>query len=103
MLTFIGSLISALSFQAGVDRERGPVRRSRSPHEGLPASSKRPDASLAEIIAAAKVANEHDFIGAVPFGYDTLVGDRGSTLSAASASASPLPRRRAGQPNSFAG
>jgi len=41
----------------------------------------RPDASLAEIIAAAKVANAHDFISAMPLGYDTLVGDRGSTLS----------------------
>jgi subfamily B ATP-binding cassette protein MsbA len=41
----------------------------------------RPDASMAEIIAAAKLANAHDFISSMPLGYDTLVGDRGSTLS----------------------
>jgi ABC-type multidrug transport system fused ATPase/permease subunit len=41
----------------------------------------RPDASIAEITAAAKLANAHDFITSMPLGYDTLVGDRGSTLS----------------------
>jgi ABC-type multidrug transport system fused ATPase/permease subunit len=41
----------------------------------------RPDASMAEIIAAARLANAHDFIASMPLGYDTLVGDRGSTLS----------------------
>jgi subfamily B ATP-binding cassette protein MsbA len=41
----------------------------------------RPDASMAEITAAAELANAHDFITSMPLGYDTLVGDRGSTLS----------------------
>jgi ABC-type multidrug transport system fused ATPase/permease subunit len=41
----------------------------------------RPDATKEEIIAAAKLANAHDFISAMPLGYDTTVGDRGSTLS----------------------
>jgi ABC-type multidrug transport system fused ATPase/permease subunit len=41
----------------------------------------RPDASMAEIIAAARLANAHDFIASMPLGYETLVGDRGSTLS----------------------
>lgn len=34
-----------------------------------------------EIIAAAKMANAHDFIMALPEGYDTVIGERGATLS----------------------
>lgn len=34
-----------------------------------------------ELIAAAKAANAHDFITALPEGYDTNIGDRGSKLS----------------------
>ncbi|MDB5276474.1 MAG: transporter ATP-binding protein [Ferruginibacter sp.] len=41
----------------------------------------RPEASDAEIIAAAKLANADDFIVKMPHGYDTLVGERGMTLS----------------------
>jgi ABC-type multidrug transport system fused ATPase/permease subunit len=41
----------------------------------------RPDATKEEVIAAAKLANAHDFIMAMPLGYDTPVGDRGLTLS----------------------
>jgi len=41
----------------------------------------RPGATEEEIIAAAKLANAHDFISAMPGGYGTLVGERGLTLS----------------------
>jgi ATP-binding cassette subfamily B protein/subfamily B ATP-binding cassette protein MsbA len=41
----------------------------------------RPDASHEEIEFAARAARAHDFIVALPRGYDTLVGERGSTLS----------------------
>lgn len=41
----------------------------------------RPDASEAEIIAAAQAAQAHDFILRLPQGYDTVVGERGVTLS----------------------
>ena len=41
----------------------------------------RPNATEAEIIEAAKLANAHDFISAMPGGYGTLVGERGLTLS----------------------
>ncbi len=41
----------------------------------------RMDASDAEIADAAKAAAAHDFISAMPDGYDTLVGDRGFKLS----------------------
>lgn len=40
-----------------------------------------PDASEAEIVAAAKAAQAHDFIVQLPNGYDTVVGERGVTLS----------------------
>ena len=41
----------------------------------------RLDATEAEIVAAARAANADDFISALPDGYDTVVGDRGSRLS----------------------
>jgi len=39
------------------------------------------DASMEEIVQAAKTARIHDFIESLPNGYDTLVGERGITLS----------------------
>ncbi len=41
----------------------------------------RPNATDEEIVAAAKLANAHQFITEMPHGYDTMVGDRGLTLS----------------------
>ena len=41
----------------------------------------RPEASFEEIVAAAKAANAHDFISALPEGYDTDIGQRGVKLS----------------------
>jgi ATP-binding cassette subfamily B protein len=41
----------------------------------------KPDATMDEIISAAKAAAAHDFIESFPQGYDTPVGERGSTLS----------------------
>jgi ATP-binding cassette subfamily B protein len=41
----------------------------------------RPDASRADIIAAAKAARAHDFILRLPEGYDSLIGERGQSLS----------------------
>ncbi len=41
----------------------------------------RPHATDAEIVAAAKAARIHEFIEALPDGYETWVGERGVTLS----------------------
>ncbi|MDO4173813.1 MAG: ABC transporter ATP-binding protein [Eubacteriales bacterium] len=41
----------------------------------------KPDASMDEVIAAAKKARCHDFIMALPEGYDTLIGEGGASLS----------------------
>ena len=41
----------------------------------------RPDAPMEEVIAAAKKARCHDFIMALPQGYETVIGESGGTLS----------------------
>src|ERR1700737_4547942 len=41
----------------------------------------KPDATEAEMVAAAKAAYIHDFIASLPEGYDTVVGERGHRLS----------------------
>jgi ATP-binding cassette subfamily B protein len=41
----------------------------------------RPGATEAEVVAAAKAANAHEFVTGLPEGYETLVGERGMRLS----------------------
>ena len=41
----------------------------------------KPDATMDEVIAAAKKACCHDFISALPDGYQTRIGENGATLS----------------------
>jgi ATP-binding cassette subfamily C protein CydCD len=41
----------------------------------------RPDATEADIVAAARAANAHEFIEALPDGYQTVIGERGARLS----------------------
>src|SRR4051795_2228619 len=40
-----------------------------------------PDATPAQIESAARAANAHDFIAALPAGYSTMIGERGQRLS----------------------
>lgn len=68
------SLREAISF---VPQE--PVLFHRTLRENI--AYGRRDASEAEIIEAAKRAHCHEFITALPQGYDTLVGERGIKLS----------------------
>lgn len=41
----------------------------------------KPDASEEEILAATKAAYAHEFIATLPYGYDTMIGERGVKLS----------------------
>ncbi|HEV7285216.1 MAG TPA: ATP-binding cassette domain-containing protein, partial [Kaistia sp.] len=59
--------------------QQEPILFHRSLAENI--AYARPGASMAEIIAAAKLANAHDFIERLPQAYSTLVGERGVKLS----------------------
>jgi len=52
----------------------------------------RPDAALHEIIYTAQQAHAHEFIQALPQGYDTVIGERGARLSAGQAQRIALAR-----------
>jgi subfamily B ATP-binding cassette protein MsbA len=41
----------------------------------------KPEATMEEIVAAARTANADEFIDRLPFGYETAVSERGTTLS----------------------
>ncbi len=56
-----------------------PLMFHRSVFENIAYS--QPHAMREQVIAAAKQANAHEFISALPDGYDTLVGERGVKLS----------------------
>ena len=56
-----------------------PVLFSSSIAENIAYAS--PGGSFDDVVAAARAANAHEFITALPQGYDTLVGERGLRLS----------------------
>ncbi|MGI8728698.1 MAG: ABC transporter ATP-binding protein [Solirubrobacteraceae bacterium] len=57
-----------------------PFLFSATVHENI-AYARREEATRAEVVAAARSAQAHDFIEKLPDGYDTRVGERGLTLS----------------------
>jgi ABC-type multidrug transport system fused ATPase/permease subunit len=52
----------------------------------------RPNANMDEVIRAAQEAHAHEFIQALPQGYDTLIGERGARLSGGQAQRLALAR-----------
>lgn len=52
----------------------------------------RPDASLAEVTQAARLAHAHSFVAALPQGYETIIGERGARLSGGEAQRIALAR-----------
>jgi ATP-binding cassette subfamily B protein len=56
-----------------------PVLFSTSVAENI--AYARPEATMDEIVAAARLASAHEFINRLPQGYQTLVGERGMALS----------------------
>jgi ATP-binding cassette subfamily B protein len=57
-----------------------PFLFSATVHENI-AYARRDEATREQVVAAARRAQAHDFIEALPDGYDTRVGERGLTLS----------------------
>jgi ATP-binding cassette, subfamily B, bacterial HlyB/CyaB len=70
--------VSSLRRQIGVVLQEN-ILFNRSLRENIALTD--PGAPLESVIAAAKLAGAHDFILELPEGYDTMVGEHGSTLS----------------------
>jgi ABC-type multidrug transport system fused ATPase/permease subunit len=82
-ITIDGSDIRKIKL-ASLRRNLGIVQQdvflfSASIHDNI--AYGRPDATRAEVEAAAKAAHLHEFVASLPKGYDTWVGERGITLS----------------------
>ena len=58
-----------------------PVLFNRSIAENIEYGDNEREVSMEEVVAAARMANIHQFVSALPEGYNTKVGNRGSQLS----------------------
>ena len=59
----------------------------------------REGATDEEVVAAAQLANAHDFVLAMPEGYDTVLGERAATLSGVQRQRLAIARVRPGRPH----
>jgi subfamily B ATP-binding cassette protein MsbA len=58
----------------------------------------RPEATEQAVVAAAKIANAHEFIQELPQGYETVIGERGNRLSGGQAQRLSISRAVLGNP-----
>ena len=72
-----GKVEKFLAKLATIVREEDP--EGMSVHDNIAYGKKQ--AGREEVIAAAKLANAHDFIEGLPSGYDTILGEKGANLS----------------------
>lgn len=78
-----GTPLTAIAMPAWREQVAWVPQRPYLFHDTVAANIRlgRPTASPAEIVAAAQAAQAHDFITALPQGYDTVIGERGARLS----------------------
>ena len=79
-LTFKFSTVPQLRSKLGLVSQE-PVLFNRSIKENIEYGDNERQVSMEEVVAAARMANIHQFVSALPEGYDTKVGNRGSQLS----------------------
>jgi ATP-binding cassette subfamily C protein CydCD len=104
LLGFIKPTAGEISFGSGViPHPQSPIPNTRSAyvpqlphlfHASVADNIRlgRPGASLAEVMAAARLAHADEFIARLPQGYDTRIGERGSRLSGGQAQRIALAR-----------
>ncbi|XP_053963436.1 ATP-dependent translocase ABCB1 [Anastrepha ludens] len=72
--------LSNLRRQLGIVSQE-PILFDRSIRENIEYGDNKREVSEQEIIAAAKKANIHNFVSALPLGYETRMGEKGAQLS----------------------
>jgi len=81
-ILFDGSQFAAHEARAGIAIvEQEPALFSGTIHDNIAFALPGRSATREEVVAAAHLANAHDFIAAFARGYDTVVGERGVQLS----------------------
>jgi ATP-binding cassette subfamily B protein len=87
--------VSSLRRQIGVVPQdsvlfSGAIRENISYH--------RPDARMEQIVSAAMLAGAHDFISELPLGYETVIGERGMSISGGQRQRMAIARALLGNP-----
>ena len=74
------AIASAFRSKLGIVSQE-PVLFDRSIKENIEYGDNEREVSMDEVISAARKANIHEFVAALPEGYETRVGAKGSQLS----------------------